>query len=142
MERLSDFSVVWSQPLAWGDMDAFGHVNNVRYFAYFENARIAYFDEARVIEEGASVGPILASTQCKFKLPLTFPDTLHVGARVTNVDKDRFTMEYAVFSEKHQRVAALGEGVIVAFDYKKQSKSEIPAAWLEHIQRLDGPKLV
>ena len=30
--------------VAWGDMDSYAHVNNVVYFRYFENARIAYLD--------------------------------------------------------------------------------------------------
>ena len=39
-----EYPVVLNQDIIWGDMDAFGHINNTVYFRYFEDARIAYFD--------------------------------------------------------------------------------------------------
>ena len=64
-------------------MDAFSHVNNAKYFTYFETARMAYFEQTGVMSlEMTREGPILASTQCRFKLPVTYPDTLKV-ARVS-----------------------------------------------------------
>lgn len=44
MLELSNYPIVYEQKVAWGDMDAFGHVNNVQYYRYIESARIAYFD--------------------------------------------------------------------------------------------------
>ena len=46
-----EYPVVLSQDIIWGDMDAFGHVNNTVYFRYFEDARIAYFDQIGVHEQ-------------------------------------------------------------------------------------------
>jgi len=46
---LSPFPSVTPIDVAWGDMDAFGHVNNTRYFRYFETARIAYFTVINVL---------------------------------------------------------------------------------------------
>ena len=40
---VADYPVVIETPVAWGEMDAYGHVNNIVYFRYFESARIAYF---------------------------------------------------------------------------------------------------
>jgi acyl-CoA thioester hydrolase len=31
-------------PVAWGEMDAMGHINNIIYFRYFETVRIEYFN--------------------------------------------------------------------------------------------------
>jgi acyl-CoA thioester hydrolase len=138
---LAGYPVVATFPVAWGDMDAFQHVNNTRYFRYFENARIAYFDEAGI--SGVSgmpsgVGPILASTSCQFKAPLSFPDTIGVGARVVDVGEDRFTVEHAVASDKLGRIAAIGEAIIVSFDYAAQAKAPVPDAWRKAIARLEG----
>lgn len=41
---MEGFPVVVRIPVLWGDMDALGHVNNARYFAWFESARIALFE--------------------------------------------------------------------------------------------------
>ena len=109
-------------------MDAFGHVNNVTYFRWFESARIHYFERAgwaaTVVGEG--VLPILGHTACTYKAPLTFPDTVTLGARVVGVQDDRFTMRYRVVSERLGVVAAEGEARIVAFDYQAGRKAPLP----------------
>jgi len=77
MENLMDgYPVVIEVPVAWGEMDAFGHVNNIVYFRYFESARLAYFYKLDLIDmmTKTGIGPILASTSCRFKIPLTYPD--------------------------------------------------------------------
>ncbi len=77
------YPTVLSQDVIWGDMDAFGHVNNTVYFRYFEDARLAYFDTVKMLEYKAenNVGPILANTECNFKLPLQYPDHIYIAAR-------------------------------------------------------------
>lgn len=134
-----DFPVRVVQPLEWGDMDAFGHLNNTVYLRYFENARIAYFDAIDLpgFSDGEGIGPILASLSCRFRLPLTYPDTVTTGARVTELHDDRFTMRYAVFSSQHAAMAANGEGVVVTYDYRQRAKSPLPSALRERIAAIE-----
>jgi acyl-CoA thioester hydrolase len=131
---VAGYPVVIEIPVQWGEMDAFQHVNNVVYFRYFENARIAYFEKLDVIEfmtrEG--IGPILAATSCRFKTPLTYPDKVLVAAKVTTIEEDRFIMDYRVVSTKHQKVAAEADGVIVTFNYRENKKVPVP----EELRRL------
>jgi len=110
-------------PVAWGDMDAFAHVNNTVYFRWFESARIAYFEKIGLNERmrREKKGPILARTACDFEKPLTFPDTIQASARVVKVGTTSFVMEYRVTSAKHG-LAAKGEGIIVLVDYEKGGK--------------------
>lgn len=42
MSELKQYPVIYEQTVAWGDMDAFGHVNNAMYYRYVESARLAY----------------------------------------------------------------------------------------------------
>lgn len=142
-ESLSGYPVVIEIPVAWGEMDSFQHVNNVVYFRYFENARIAYFERIcyRDILEETGIGPILAATSCQFKFPITYPDTLWVGARVTSLAEDRFAMQYLAVSQQHQRRAAVGDGLVVAFDYRKSQKAPLPALWRARIEALQGEAL-
>jgi acyl-CoA thioester hydrolase len=135
MTALDGFPVIIELPVAWGEMDAFGHVNNIVYFRYFESARIAYLDAIGMRGDGA-VGPILASTHCRFRLPLEYPDTVRVGARTTDVAEDRFTMEYRVVSRRHDAVAAEGGGVIVAYDYGRRARALLPEAVAQRIREL------
>ncbi len=137
---LKQYPVIIETPVAWGEMDAFGHLNNTVYFRYFESARMAYFDRLNVLEymEATGVGPILASTSSKFRIPLTYPDTVNVGARIAHIESDRFTMEYCVVSRQHQKIAAEGSGVIVSFDYKEKKKTPIPAEMKKRIEELES----
>lgn len=139
-ELLAKCPVVIEIPVAWGEMDAFQHVNNIVYFRYFESARIAYFERVDYIGlmEQTGIGPILGSVQCKFKIPLTYPDTVFVGARVTKLETDRLTMEYYVVSHKAGKLAAQGEGVIVSFNYRENNKVPLPDILIERIRALEG----
>ena len=127
-ELLKDFTVVVDLNIEWGDMDALQHVNNIEYFKYFQVARIAYFEKINsdsVFGE-TPIPLILASTQCKFIYPLTFPDSVSVGVRVDAMADQYFTMKYAVVSHQHQRLAAIGDAKVVMFDYVNNKKTSIP----------------
>ena len=71
-DPLAAYPVRIAVPVAWGEMDAMGHVNNVVYLRYFESVRMVYLERiglmAHMQEHG--VGPILAETRCRFRLPL------------------------------------------------------------------------
>src|SRR5262245_36609709 len=139
-ELLQGYHVVVTVPIAWGDMDAFQHVNNTRYFRYFEDARIAYMERTGVADlSGASgVGPILAQTSCRFKAPLTYPDEVQIGARVTGVGQHSFKMEFKLVSAALHRVAAIGMAVIVAYDYVEGKKALLPEAWRRALGRVEN----
>jgi acyl-CoA thioester hydrolase len=112
-------------PVAWGEMDAFGHVNNIIYFRYFEIARIALFERVGLLEPSGTggIGPILAATECRFRIPLSYPDTVTAAAWIADLADDRFQMGFAIFSHAHDRIAAEGTGRIVAYDYVNGRKS-------------------
>lgn len=141
---LERFPVTIDLPVQWGEMDSYGHVNNVVYIRYFEGARIAYFRALGLpgwVDKDPSSphgGPILHSTRARYRIPLTFPDTVTVGTRVTALDEDRFTMELAVWSAHHQAVAADGEAIIVVYDYARGKKARIDDALRAAIERVEG----
>ena len=140
LEQMSSlFPVTVTVPVIWGDMDAFGHVNNTVYLRYFENARLAYLEQVGYLEymDETGLGIILAETRCRYRLPLTYPDTVVTGTRLKSLADDRFVMEYAVFSEQHQKLAASGEGNIVSFDYRQNSKAPIPVQIRERMVAME-----
>lgn len=138
-ELLESYPLVIEAPVAWGEMDSMGHVNNIVYFRYFESARIAYFERVGFMEwmRETGVGPILASTQCRFRLPLSYPDTVSVGAKAAELGDDRFRMEYLVVSQRHARPAAEGDGLVVSFDYRAQRKAPLPEEIKARIRELE-----
>lgn len=138
--EMTGFPIVLSVDVAWGEMDSFGHVNNIVFFRYFESARMAFLRDIGFNEPSLNhgVGPILASTQCVFRRPLRYPDTVLVGARAAGISDDRFTMEYQISSNSRGEVAATGSGVIVSFDYGANAKCELPVVIRDRIRGLQS----
>ena len=111
---------------------------------FFESARMQYFVDVRqYLDEAAfrefidakTVGPILATASIAYKAPVTFPDTLTVGARVSEVLGDRFRMAYVGVSHKSGRVVCDGDSWIVTYDYRVLRKAPIPAHILLAMER-------
>ncbi|MCB9665731.1 MAG: acyl-CoA thioesterase [Alphaproteobacteria bacterium] len=127
-DLLFDLPVVVRVPVAWGDLDAFQHVNNTRYFRWFEDARIALFEQVGWLAamRAGGAGPILARTGCVFRKPVAFPDTVAVGAGVRDLESDRFTMVFRVVSEHKAVVVAEGDARILSFDYRAGTKAPLP----------------
>ena len=135
---LDDFQTLHRFPVHWGDMDSAQHVNNLVYLRWAETARVLYFEAIGVNTAFApgSTGAILAYQDCKYIFPMTYPDTALVGARTLQVEDDRFRMQTAIFSDRHQRLAAVTEQVIVPYDYGKLAKAPMPEEWKSGIERV------
>ena len=135
-----EFPVVVQQAVAWGDMDAMRHVNNVVYFRYFENARLEYFRRLDWFqyEIDTGLGPIVSATQARFRRPLAYPDTILIGARLLTLEEDRFTLEYRLVSEALDDIAATGQVTIVAYLYPEKRKATIPDELRRRISSLEA----
>ncbi|MFW9910795.1 MAG: acyl-CoA thioesterase [Candidatus Thorarchaeota archaeon] len=136
---MDDFNVKVEIPVAWGDMDSFKHVNNTKFFKYFETARIKYFEEIGFIEtmEQDSIGPILASASAKFIKPLFYPDTVIVGTRVTSLEPTEFIMEYIIES-KSKGIVSIGDSKMVVYDYKSSERTTLPDSVRNKIREIDS----
>lgn len=131
-------------PVQWGDMDSFGHVNNVVYLRWFESARIAYFERAGILAQMPDVGPIQARQVIDYRLPLRYPDRVLVSATVTKLGNTSFTMGLRIRSHAHQRaIAAEGEAVIVMIDYRANRKVALSDELRRNVEKLEasGPDL-
>jgi acyl-CoA thioester hydrolase len=137
---LAGFPVVVAQAVVWGEMDAYRHVNNVVYFRYLENARLEYFRRLDWLqfEHDSGIGPILASTSAKFRRPLTYPDTIQIGARVIEVREDRFTLEHHIISERLGGVATEGHAVVVTYHHGERKKVPMPDEIRRRIVQLEA----
>lgn len=139
-ELLREFAVVTEIPVAWGEMDALQHVNNAVYFRYFETARLDYFKEIDLLVnlKESQIGPVLGHTECRYKLPVTYPDTLLIGSRVIDLQDDRFTMEYKIISTKLGKVTTVGNATCVMFDFKNNTKATLPESVKTAIKTTEG----
>jgi acyl-CoA thioester hydrolase len=132
-DPLAGYSQVIEIPVQWGDQDAFRHVNNTVYLRWFESSRIAYSRKIGLWDllESANIGPILASTTCHYRRPLTYPDTVRVGTRTLKVGTTSLTLEHRMVGLASNAVAAECSAVLVLYDYNKAEPCPIP----DHIRR-------
>ncbi len=136
---IEKYPVVVEIPVAWGEMDAFLHVNNIYFFRYFETARIAFFERMGIPYERTDEGPgvILANTSCQFLKPLYYPDRLKVGARVRSTGKTSIVLEYVVVDSTGERTA-VGDSVVVLYHYGRGEKMPVPEDLRKRIENLEG----
>ncbi len=135
MTKLTDYPVIYEQNVAWGDMDAFGHVNNVIYYRYIESARICYLDSLNIFK--LDINTVVASSQCKYLKPVFYPDQLKIGVRVEEIRNSAFRMNYLIWSSVQQQNVALGEAVIVCVDKENMQKTLIPEIIREKIIKIE-----
>ena len=139
-ELLQGYPVIIVQPVVWGEMDAYRHVNNTVYFRYFENARVEYMRRLGwpEYEQATGIGPILAASQARFRRALAYPDTIAIGTRLDRIETDRFHLMHRIVSEQLGEVATEGKGTVVAYHYGEGRKVPLPAELLERIRALEG----
>ena len=135
MNRLQHYPIVYEQVVAWGDMDAFGHVNNVQYYRYIESARIAYMQALDVLS--SDIYTVVSTNQCQYLAPVFYPDTLKIAAKVVELRNSACRMHYLLWSEQQQQVVAEAEAVVVFVDQAHLKKTSIPDAIRAKIIQLE-----
>ena len=141
---IDGYPVVTEVVVRWGDMDLLGHVNNIMYLQYFETARIEYMVRAGLGPPGPAWrehGFIVASLDCRFRAPVTYPDTLSVGARVAALGDDRIIIEHAAYSQKLGKIAAEGDALLISYEYAAGRRSPLPQTFREAVLALEGRAL-
>jgi acyl-CoA thioester hydrolase len=134
MLSLDNYPIIFEQCVDWGDMDALGHVNNVVYYRYMENARIYFMDQLQL--KRADINTVIASSQCRYLSPTIYPDQLKIGVRVEEMRTSALRMSYLLYSTQQQRVVAIGEAVQVMLDKKTGCKTLIPDELKQHILKV------
>ena len=127
-------------PVAWGDMDAYGHVNNAMFLRYFETGRMAYFGRSGIDGRMATerIGPILAQASVSYLRPVIFPDTLTVATTVVRLGNTSVIMASRCWSRAQGEIAAKGESVIVMMNYVTGSKITVDDALRARIVALEA----
>ncbi len=124
-DALAHYPVIHNQPIHWGEMDAFSHLNNVVYYRYAESARIAYLQALGMFD--GSMVTVLAQSSCQYLRPVTYPDTLLLGVRCQRLGTTSIVMEYSYYSCAQQELVATAEAVVVRLD--SDGKDKLP--WTE-----------
>ena len=116
--------------MRWGEMDALGHMNNVSYFRYFEEVRIAWFESLDIAYRAGSEGPILGTITCKYIKPAVYPADFEITSFIGQPGNSSFRMWHELYNanDPHERFAE-AEAVLVWIDIGAGTSRPMPD-WL------------
>jgi acyl-CoA thioester hydrolase len=111
----------------WMDNDAYGHVNNVVYYSWFDTAVNAHLIEqgALDIHGGETIGLVI-ETQCNYFAPVAFPQTVEAGLRVAKLGTSSVRYEVGLFLQGEPLTAAKGHFVHVYVDRATRRPTALP----------------
>lgn len=121
--------VVAPVSVRWGDMDAFGHVNNSVFATYLEEARLRWF---ATIEGGwydTSAAPVVAAQSFNFRQPIEWPAEIEVELTLERSGTSSMTLGFRMVSrDPPKRFYADGSTVLVWIDRATGKSTPLPAS--------------
>lgn len=131
-----------SLPVRWADMDVNGHVNNTRFFTYFESARLAWLESVRPRDQRDGQGLVVAHAGCNYRRPIPYPETVQVNLYAGVPGRTSFTTYYDLFSEGNESIKyADGQAVMVWVDRATGKSQPIPDYVRSALAPSDTPAL-
>ena len=127
-QRRADYPHLLPITTRWMDNDAYGHVNNVVYFSYFDTVVNTYLIEQGALDiQSSPVIGLVVEVACQYLAPLTYPETVTAGLRVAHIGRSSVRYEIAMFPEGKDLAAAQGHFVHVYVDRDtRRPVSELP----------------
>ncbi|HYF43239.1 MAG TPA: thioesterase family protein [Ramlibacter sp.] len=121
----------------WMDNDAYGHVNNVVYYSWFDTVVNAHLIEqgALDIHRGEVIG-LVVETQCNYFAPVEFPQTVEAGLKVAKMGKSSVRYEVGLFVAGEPLTAAKGHFIHVYVDRATRRPAALPARLQEVLEAL------
>ena len=125
--RRSDYQHFHAITTRWMDNDAYGHVNNVVYYSWFDTVvnQFLIANGALDIEHSPVIGLVI-ETQCNYFASVAFPERVTAGVRVAKLGNSSVRYEVGIFREDEDTASAQGHFVHVYVDRVTRRSSAIP----------------
>ena len=132
-----DYKQFMEIPTRWMDNDAYGHVNNVQYYSYFDTVVNSYLIEQGVLDiQNSPVIGLVVETQCRYFSPITFPEVVHAGIRVARIGNSSVRYEVGLFTGDNDTVAAEGHFIHVYVTRSDQRPASVPGDMRKALERI------
>ena len=121
----------------WMDNDAYGHVNNVVYYSWFDTVVNAHLIERGVLDihHGETIGLVI-ETQCNYFSSVAFPQTVEAGLRVARIGSSSVRYEVGLFVQGEPLTAAKGHFIHVYVDRTSRRPTPLPAPLRAELEAL------
>ncbi|WP_153117509.1 acyl-CoA thioesterase [Rhodocyclus tenuis] len=120
-------------PIRWGDMDAYGHVNNTIYFRYFEQCRVEYLEKLGFAVAPQGSAPVIINAACTFLVPLNYPGVVEVRMFCGAPGRSSIPSSYEIRLQGQETLFAVGEAKIVWMDVASGKSVPIPEQLREEL---------
>ena len=130
MNSRTDYRVHRLIPTRWMDNDAYGHVNNVVYYSWFDTVVNAWLIEQGLLDihHGNPIG-LVVETGCRYNRSVAFPEIVEAGLRIAKLGNSSVRWEVGLFTAGHEAPAAEGHFVHVYVDRETRRPAPLPDAW-------------
>jgi acyl-CoA thioester hydrolase len=133
----SDFRVWRRHSTRWADNDAYGHVNNVVYYQWFDSAVNAWLVDQGLldIEHGDPIA-LVVETRCTYWAPLAFPGDVEVGLAIEHLGNSSMRYRIGIFGVGDAEAAAEGHFVHVLVDRHSRRPVVLPERWRTALENI------
>ena len=140
--KRSDYRHFHAITTRWMDNDAYGHVNNVVYYSWFDTVvnQFLIANDALDIEHSPVIGLVI-ETQCNYFASVAFPERVTTGLRVTKLGNSSVRYEVGIFREDEDTAAAQGHFVHVYVDRESRRPATIPEKMRLLLQTIEVKQL-
>lgn len=113
----------------WGDMDAYGHVNNALYMRYLEEARVQFLAEIGATMNGDGNDPVIINVGCTFLRPISYPATVIVKTYVGEIGRSSFMTWYELSTtDNPELICSEGYSKVVWMNHNSGRSVPLPDA--------------
>ncbi|GGE47222.1 hypothetical protein GCM10011391_27550 [Pullulanibacillus camelliae] len=118
----------------FSETDAIGHVNNVSYFIYLEQARVDFIKSLQADREHPDLFLAVVSMTCDFIRQAFFDQVLIIETTVTDIGGKSFTLKHTMKEKQTDDTIAVGQSVVVLLDREKNKAVPLNAGWKEKLR--------
>ena len=138
--KRADYVRYHSISTRWMDNDAYGHINNVVYYSFFDTAVNRLLIEAGLLDvaRGPTIG-LVVETQCRYFSPASFPSDIHAGVRVAHLGRSSVRYEIGLFRNDDELASAEGHFVHVFVDRDSGRPVPVPDDMRRFLELLRAP---
>ncbi|MFZ6735596.1 acyl-CoA thioesterase [Undibacterium sp. Ji42W] len=133
-----DFKHFHAITTRWMDNDAYGHVNNVVYYSWFDTVVNEFLIRNAVLDiENSPVIGLVIETQCNYLASVAFPDVIEAGVSVSKLGNSSVRYEVGIFRNGESQAAAQGHFVHVYVDRVSRRPTAIPDNMRQLLQTIE-----
>ena len=124
----------------WADNDAYGHVNNIVYYGWFDTAVNAWLIDRGLLDvAGGGIVGLVVATNCSYFHSLSYPEEVSVGLVAEHIGRSSVRYGLGVFRNGSDAPAAQGGFTHVYVDRSSRRPTPLPEEWRIALKEISAP---